>query len=1485
MLPSTRRLILALGLAGSLAASATGYVLHQRSLMEQPRYLGQTASVEEDEEEGGMRPDKPQEWARFRRLQQSDEKGLVNPNGAVNAMAARKALVRRGNLPGLGGGGGTPGLSPPSAAGIDRATWTSIGPGNIGGRVRTISIDPTDGSKILVGSAGGGIWSTTNGGESWAPVAEFLGSIAVSSIARSPARPEVVYAGTGEPFFTCSSLPGAGIFKSSNGGVTWGRLASTDPETNPDWAAVTRIAVHPTNPNILLAATGELTAGVRCDNIRRSSGGLYRSTDAGASWTKVFSTGGVVDAKFQPDNGNTVIISVTRNFSNFSIFYSNDEGVSWQVSNLDSTIPGGRKEIAFSGGTAYISSDICANFQCGEVWSSVNGGATWIRKSSPGHLSQGYYANAIWADPTDARHVIVGGLDLFESLDAGESWRQISSWGDAPNSAHADHHAIVSSPTYGISDRTIYFGNDGGVYKTRDIRAVTTPTTGWTSLNNGLSVTQFYDGAGGMVGGTVPLIVGGTQDNGSLVYKNNGTTDWQQYYSGDGGFAAVDVSNPDITHVYGEYIYLALHRADRLDKALTGGSYTVGDIYSGIDDDALFISPFALDPNNPSVMYAGGRKLWRSTNVTDQIPSWSPVAEGDTLISQIAIAEGASRNVWFGTTSGSVYASTTATPVFNNRSDGLPQRMVLALLVDKSTPSTVYASFGGYSASNLYRTTDGGAHWTSIHGNLPAGPIYTIQRHPTNPGYLYVGTEVGVFASEDGGATWSTTNDGPANVPVMKLFWLNNSTLVASTHGRGMYTANVTASGGTLLSVLRSGSGGGTVMSQPSGINCGVVCSATFVTGSSVTLSATPDRVSTFGGWSGACTGMGTCTITLDAAASVTAIFNRLATTYALTISRNGTGAGTVESSPDGLECLNTCTTRHLPGSSVTLSATPTAGSVFKNWSGACSGTGTCTVIMSAARDVTATFASSKAETATALQNGVMLSGIAGETDAQKYFSIDVPRGASNLVITTSPGVDSTGDVDLFVAYEKIPTRPVNDCTSNGPDNSERCATAAPGVGAHYILLTSNGSYANVNLVASYTVGNARWSLAISKNGTGAGTVTSTPTGIDCGATCSATFASGSLVTLTATPVAGSTFAGWSGDCTGSATCTITMDTEHAATASFALIPTRVLSVNLAGTGSGTVSSLPQGISCGSACTASYAEGTMVTLSATAASGSSFAGWSGACGGTAACTVTMAEAKSVTATFTLVPQFFALTIGKAGTGAGTVTSSPAGINCGVACSASFEASTTVVLTATPAPGSTFTAWSGQCAGSTAPSCTVAMTQARSATATFTLAPRTFALTIVKAGSGSGSVTGPAAVSGCQQTCAPAFAPGTKVTLKAVAAVNSAFSGWSGACSGSGACTVVMNAAKQVTATFKATAFTLSIRLVGTGTGMVTSKAAGISCGGSCTKAYKPASRITLSAVPARGSTFTGWGGACAGVKTCVLGMTEAREVTAQFSRR
>ena len=315
-------------------------------------------------------------------------------------------------------------------------------------------------------------------------------------------------------------------------------------------------------------------------------------------------------------------------------------------------------------------------------------------------------------------------------------------------------------------------------------------------MNNNLGITQFYGAAGNASSG---VIVGGTQDNGTLRYTGD-TEKWDEVFGGDGGWSAADPTDPD--YFYGEYVYLQIHRS-------TNGGASANYIYSGISDAggcANFIAPFILDPNDPNRMLAGGCSLWRSNNVKAAVPSWTsikPSFVGSTWeksIGAVAAAEGNSDIIWVGHNNGRVYKTTNgsnASPSWTQmdlNTPNLPNRMVLRITIDPRDHDIVYVTFAGFSADNIWRTADGGATWSDITGSgatgLPDVPVRSLVIDPDYAEYLYVGTEVGIFASEDSGATWALPQDGPANVSVDELFWMDTK-LVAATHGRGLYMADL----------------------------------------------------------------------------------------------------------------------------------------------------------------------------------------------------------------------------------------------------------------------------------------------------------------------------------------------------------------------------------------------------------------------------------------------------------------------------------------------------------------------------------------------------------------------------------------------------------------------------------------------------------------------------------------------------------------------
>ena len=432
----------------------------------------------------------------------------------------------------------------------------------------------------------------------------------------------------------------------------------------------------------------------------------------------------------------------------------------------------------------------------------------------------------------------------------------------------------------------------------------------------------------------------------------------------------------------------------------------------------------------------------------------------------------------------------------------------------------------------------------------------------------------------------------------------------------------------------------------------------------------------------------------------------------------------------------------------------------------------------------------------------------------------------------------------------------------------------------------------NLSATAALTVTAAplNFTLSVTRSQGGGGHVTSTPAGIDCdfaagSATtpCSHAFASGTLVTLSASPHADSTFLGFSGACSGAAACALTIAADANVNAQFQLNQqSGTVAIGFAGTGGGSVSSAPGGISCHPNCSSSFAVGSSVTLTATPDGSSTFAGWSGGtCASANPCTFSVSPGTTtITATFSpATASSYALAVTPSDLAGGEIVSTPAGIDCGAghsACSAQFAAGSSVSLSQTAAALYGFAGWGGACSGTGA--CSVQMNGAQTVSVAYT-APGTISVTV--AGTGA-VVSTPAGINCASGTCSAQFSAGTAVSLAPTAGLHAFFSGWSGGCNGSGACSVTAQAGQtsSVTATFGAT-WALTVTVAGSGS--VAQQGGAFTCAsGSCTQEFNAGTAVTLVATPQGGLSFAGWGGDCSGTGNCVLTMSAAHEVSAAF---
>ncbi len=712
-------------------------------------------------------PDKAFEW---RRLAWMDEHGNIAPGALARALEQREDNIAAAKA---GGQRATAGIYP--------TAWTSRGPANIGGRTRALVVHPTQTNKLWAGSVSGGIWHSTDGGLNWSPVDDGLPNLAICSLAIAPSDPSIMYAGTGEGFFNGDAIGGIGIYKSTDVGATWSHLPSTT-----GWDNVCSIDIAPTNPNRIL--------------VGKRYGGIQRSNDGGATWTNPWWAQGGFQVVFHPTLNSTALATIIDyNFGTgewfHRVLYTTNGGTNWSIASGLDYKPGFSSRIALAYHRANPSIIYATCGADSKMYKSTDGGHSFTAVTTSGTTDTDWYRAPIWVDPFNPSIVLAGAYHIKRSTDGGASFSQISNGYINTTDPHPDIHTFITDPGFnGTTNKRVYVCTDGAVYRTDDIYAAN-QNSGWTRLDKTYRTTQFYGAAGH---GPSGKLYGGTQDNGSLLIQN-GSDNATLPFGGDGGFCAIDWTNTN--YMYGEYINLQIHRSK-------DGGASAQYITNGLTDSgsaANFIAPFILDPNNSNRMLAGGASLWRSNNVRTALlnPSWNAIrAPGSSYISAIAVAPGNSNIIYVAqndakiqkTTNGTA-ASPAWTDIDNNGSvNPLPDRYVTRIVVDPVDQDTVYVALGGFSPDNLWRSTDGGATWQDITGagptGLPDAPIRGVARHPSRRGWIYVGTEVGVFASADGGATWSTGSEGTNAASVDELVFMHSSTtLLSATHGRGLWTA------------------------------------------------------------------------------------------------------------------------------------------------------------------------------------------------------------------------------------------------------------------------------------------------------------------------------------------------------------------------------------------------------------------------------------------------------------------------------------------------------------------------------------------------------------------------------------------------------------------------------------------------------------------------------------------------------------------------
>ncbi len=665
---------------------------------------------------------------------------------------------------------------------IPGIVWEERGPNNVGGRTRSIMFDPNDATnkKVWAGSVGGGLWfndDITNAASSWTKVDDFWNNMAVSAIAYDPTDTDIFYVGTGEAYGNADAIGGDGIWKTTDGGVTWAQLANTTSFSN-----ITKIKV---------LADGTVLAGTRSR--------LRRSTDEGVSWSTASNTD--VASMSIANNGDVYIGGFYGD-----IIKSTNNGANW-INMRDTT--GNRVELSCAPSDADIIYAMSYKYNAVDRtkdihWfqKSINGGSSWDTLVVPGYpacsqgsnhftRSQGWYDLTMIVHPTDANKLVVGGVDVHASSDGGATWNGISNWtGGCRSYVHADIHAFLQRP--GV-DNSLLVGCDGGVFYAEDIY----PAIGNPVFNDRIkdyNVTQFYHGdIHPQVG--LDYILAGAQDNGTQRIDQAGIDDTDEVTGGDGAFTHIDQDQGNIQ--ISAYVYNTF-------RVTRNGFTAPADIQYVTIGNKLgrFINPTAYDWRQNIVYGVAGSNQY---SYVKGIGS-SSLSSGTTPLTMLGggancltVSPNITDRLYIGndTTLLRVDNAQSNNPVESKMSIPVSQYTNMSSIeVERGDENHILVTYSNYSTVSIWETTDGGATWLSVEGDLPNMPVRSIVLNPNDNNQAIIGTELGVWSTDDlhpavGGVDWEPSNTGLANVRTdLVRYRESDNEMIAVTHGRGVYSTS-----------------------------------------------------------------------------------------------------------------------------------------------------------------------------------------------------------------------------------------------------------------------------------------------------------------------------------------------------------------------------------------------------------------------------------------------------------------------------------------------------------------------------------------------------------------------------------------------------------------------------------------------------------------------------------------------------------------------
>ncbi len=1221
---------------------------------------------------------------------------------------------------------------PTSAAQVAASTvWTEIGPNPIpnaqvvvgpstaaSGRTIAIAVHPTNPNLVYVGTAQGGLYRSTDGGAVWTAMMDNALSLAVETIAIVPTQPDTIFVGTGESGFAGDSFFGVGIYRIDNASSASPILSGPIGTAEFTGRSISKIVVHPTDGNTIFvtSAVGIGGTGQASNNVL-SPNGVFRSTNAlsaAPTFTKLTVAGLLSqdrpfsDMVLDPGNPNLLLVaSVDRLGESTGGVYRSINALAAAPTFVRTFIAGtntntSRTELALhrsAGGvvTVYAAS----GFNGGTVQRSVDGGATWTQTIDNDFCTpQCFYDIAIAVDPTNAANVYLGGsptLVFGRSTDSGATFTANAA---TASGLHGDSHVIAVAPSL---PTTIYFGSDGGIYKS------TNSGTTWTSLNNTtFKATQFMSVAVHPV--DMNFTIGGTQDNGTNFYLPDAT--WLRVDGGDGGYALIDQSSTNSTmvnmyHTYYNAATLQGYSYAPSVAAATAGSWSFrgcnGSAGNGIpcNGAVLFYAPLEQGPGSPNTLYFGANILYRST---DTGLNHTAVSQ-DFLtnpISAIGISPQNDNVRIVGTKNGGLFGTTTGATTLTNLDPAnvVPDNFIARAVIDPNNADTAYVTLSAFGVANVWRTTNlssANPAWNAVVGSganvLPQIPVSAFLVDPANSSILYAGTDIGVYASADGGASWNPFGTGLPRVAVFDMAKTSVGLIRIATHGRGMWqipgigavpTPIILVGSSTLVSesflpangvidpgetvtvslgVVNMGNGDtvndigtlqatGGVIGPSAAQNYGVVVAAGAPVSRNFTFTASPALT---------CGASINATVAhADGATNVGTVQYKLATGspgVTTTTSYSGPPVAIPDNNSAGVNIV--LPVSGVVGSISDLNFRLDSLAGCNNTSGIANASVTHTFVS----DLVFTLTSPAGTKITVLANrgdaGVNFCTILLDDDGGFASASSIPTagGAAGSFAPDNPlsafdGENANGNWTLNVAD----VGPADTGTVNRFSLIITGSTCATGpLPDLTISKTHTGNFAQGQIGARYVVTVANSGAGTKPAGTTVSVTEAPPAGLAITAMSGTGWACTTLPTCTRNDVltAGASYpvinvtvsvaANAATPLSNSVSVTTTAtesSTANNLTTDATIIVAGTagsLTVTKAGNGSGTVASEDGGINCGATCMQSYVNSSNITLTATAAGGSVFTGWLGGCTGTAGCVAPINGASSVKATFALSP--------------------------------------------------------------------------------------------------------------------------------------------------------------------------------------------------------------------------------------------------------